>query len=60
MLNIKVHCLFIHSTVNQTAFLVSCLGIRPGSYQDFCLESHRMNPTPLSFSRQLSSAKSRQ
>ncbi|CAF4975704.1 unnamed protein product, partial [Rotaria socialis] len=28
------------------------LGVRPESYQDFCIESHRMTTTPLSFNRQ--------
>ncbi|CAF3778294.1 unnamed protein product [Rotaria magnacalcarata] len=35
------------------------LGVRPESYQDFCIESHRMTTTPLSFNRQTQSPKPR-
>jgi len=35
------------------------LGARPGSFQDFRIESHRMTPTPMSFSRPAISAKGR-
>lgn len=34
-------------------------GYRPGTLQDFCIESQRMIPTPIVFSRQSQSAKSR-
>jgi len=34
-------------------------GVRPGTLQDFCIESQRMNPTPFMFTRQSQSAKSR-
>ncbi|CAF0835886.1 unnamed protein product [Adineta ricciae] len=34
-------------------------GVRPGTFQDFSIESQRVTPAPLSLSRQLRSAKSR-
>ncbi|CAF2647567.1 unnamed protein product [Rotaria sp. Silwood2] len=34
-------------------------GVRPGTLQDFCIESQRMVPTPFMFNRQSQSAKSR-
>jgi hypothetical protein len=34
-------------------------GARPGSFQDFHIETHRMTPTPVSFSRQSQSARGR-
>ncbi|CAF3750615.1 unnamed protein product [Rotaria sp. Silwood1] len=34
-------------------------GVRPGTLQDFCIESQRMVPTPFMFSRQSQSAKNR-
>lgn len=35
------------------------VGIRPGSFQDFRIESQRMTPTPMTFNRQAQSAKGR-
>jgi hypothetical protein len=35
------------------------LGARPESFRDFRIDSHRMTPTPINFSRQSLSAKSR-
>jgi hypothetical protein len=35
------------------------LGARPGSFQDFRIESHRVTPTPFSPSRQAQSPKGR-
>ncbi len=35
------------------------LGVRPGSFKDFLIESHRVTPTPYSVSRQTPSAKGR-
>ena len=34
-------------------------GVRPGTLQDFCLESQRMTPTPYTFNRQSQSPKGR-
>ncbi len=36
------------------------LGARPGCYQDFSIECHRMTPaTPINYNRQAQSAKGR-
>ena len=35
------------------------LGTRPESFQDFCVESHRLTPTPIGIHRQSLSAKGR-
>ena len=34
-------------------------GVRPGTLQDFCIESQRMTPAPFTFSRQAQSPKGR-
>ncbi|UJR22622.1 hypothetical protein I4U23_025663 [Adineta vaga] len=34
-------------------------GVRPGTFQDFGIESHRVTPTPFTLTRQFQSAKSR-
>jgi hypothetical protein len=39
--------------------LLICLGVRPGTYQDFCIESQRVTPAPFTFGRQSLSAKNR-
>ncbi|CAF4176833.1 unnamed protein product, partial [Rotaria magnacalcarata] len=39
--------------------LMMILGARPGTLQDFCLESQRLVPTPFMFGRQAQSAKYR-
>ena len=41
-------------------YLDILLGVRPGTLQNFHLESHRMVPTPLMLNRQSQSVKSRQ
>ncbi|CAF4899154.1 unnamed protein product [Rotaria socialis] len=38
---------------------MTILGARPGTLQDFCLESQRLVPTPFMFGRQAQSAKYR-
>jgi len=39
--------------------LIIYLGVRPGTYQDFCIESQRVTPAPFTFGRQSLSAKNR-
>jgi hypothetical protein len=56
MLTIKVH-FFIKINIRNRILLY--LGARPGSFQDFRIESHRVTPTPFSPSRQTQSPKGR-
>lgn len=47
-----------YSKINNFKSKIS-LGVRPGTLQDFCIESQRMIPAPFTFSRQSQSAKGR-